>query len=328
MHTHFICRHYVDGKETLEELASRISLFYTVPQLSRKHGDQFSFGLKLTLDPHTSDEVRYGVKQLLFFLPSDCWLLYDTAARRPGTSLSQVLFNPMFYTPPSIVVNADLDQFVLDTADGFGTAYELVRKVFVDNALLGIGARDVPVVLARDPFNSRLRIIHELFQSLALGPEKVRASEQRENITPAYAAFGDHGSGFYVMNTFHPMYPDLLRSVAHASRVSHIHEIPMDFYIVAKAIQYEAPIVASYVRARENKFYKPLSKNEEFAWVHRFVTHHTQELTKTDVAPMLLEVIKGSRRNYVDDLVAYYSRDLVNEVRCWMYDALTRVQKF
>lgn len=328
MNIHFICRHYVDGKETLEELASRISLFYTIPQLSREHGDIFSFGLKLTLDPQTSDEVRYGVKQLLFFLPSDCWLLYDTAARRPGTSLSQVLFNPTFYTPPSLVVNADLDQFVLDTAEGLWTAYELVRKVFVDNALLGIGARDVPVVLARDPFNSRLRIIHELFQSLALGPEKVRASEQRKNITPAYAVFGDHGSGFYVMNTFHPMYPDLLRSVAHASQVSNLHEIPIDFYVVAKAVQFGAPIVASYICARENKFYKPLSKDKEFAWVYRFVTSHTKELAKTDVGPMLLEVITGSRMNSVDDLVAYYPRDLVNEVRCWMYDALTRVQKF
>lgn len=321
MHTTIISRHLVNNEETLEELLLHISQFYTAPMIAKQKGYDFSFGLKLTVYPKASADVRTKAHRALSYLPKDSMLFYDAECHGPGTSLSQVLFNPAFFMPPSFVVNADLDQFVLDTPEALDAVYALVQNVEKKGALLGIGARDVPVVLARDACNSRLRIVHEMFQTLAIGPDVLSVPEKKESVTPAYAALGDFGSGFYVMNTLHPMYPTLLQSVAHASQVAAMNEVAIDFFVVRKVAQY-GTIVADYVHCQENKFYGAMDPCEELKWVHSLVTEQTKVFGKTDVGPGLWDVVMEAQSSTIDTIAKFYPRDVVKTVQCWMYDAL------
>ncbi len=317
----FIGRHFINGEETFAEFIKAREYLEAAEAISDRRGWEINFGLKLTVASNkVDDSLKSRIREEWAKLSENLWLLYDPKDRGAGTSYQQVLFNPTFSPDePSLVINADLDQYVINTPESLESVIELARKVETDEALYATGSRDVPVVLATNPVNSNLRIIHELFHSLTIGSDKLKVSETRVNVTPAYAEIGECTSGLYILNHAHPRYASLLQGIAQANQQANMRGFATDYYVAIKAAQL-ARLAKGYVNSRENKFYAPKDVQEESKAIQRMISTQTKELGKTDIKALLKASICNS--NNSDRLIQFYPKEEVELVKELMQKAL------
>ena len=312
-----ILRHFINGEATLEEFLLGIDNINSALEISETSIFRFKFGLKLTVDKKKlNGDLVEKIKQGESRLPKNLFYLYDPEDRGPGTSYRQILFNPSF---SGVVVNADLDQYIINTRESLEQILELIKRVEVDKALYATGSRNVPVILAKNERNSNLRIIHELFHSLVIGSEKLRVDEKVAGVTPAYAEIGESTSGFVVINFAHPAHPILTSSVFKVSQEANMRGFATDYYVAIKSAQI-ARLAKGYVRCRENKFYEKEDELDEPNPVKRLIKEQTKELSKTDVRYMMWRAI-GNKEN-TKRISEFYSQDDVELVRDLMLESL------
>jgi hypothetical protein len=318
MKKYIIERHFINGEERLDEYIEGIERIKTALGISGSCGYGFEFGLKLTVDEKKlPQDLKEKIREETKNLPANLWLLYDPEDRGPGTSYRQVLFNPTFKN--GIVVYADLDQYVIDTKEALEQLNELIQQVEKEEVLYATGSRDVPVVLATNKRNSDLRIIHELFNSLTIGNDKLRVGERRPNVTPAYAEIGESTSGLYIMNFSHPMYPELTKSVTEAVQIANMNGFATDYYVAIKSAQLGG-LGKGYVRSRENKFYIQRDEKEEFESVKRLIAGQTKELGKTDIHDTMLNSLIEKRNTEI--ISSFYPKEYVELVRELMKESV------
>jgi len=248
------------------------------------------------------------------------WLLVDPEDRGPGTSFRQVLFNPTFTDGNSLVMNLDLDQYTVNTADALCQIAELAERVEKETALYATGSRDVPVILASNQRNNELRIIHELFHSLTIGSDNLAVREVPPNITPAYAQIGESTSGFYVVNFAHARFPELTQDLVGATQVADMRGFATDYFVAIRSAQL-GKLSKGYVKSTKNKFHEKKDKEKEFSGVMRLILGQTAELGKTGLKNDLLTSL--TLEGNTERLSEFYSREDVELVRDTMKTALT-----
>jgi len=320
MRKYVVYRHLINGTETFDEFVSSISKIKLTYEVNENLQYGLNLGLKLTFDRNKASNLEERImKETSDLSKYLAFLIVDAKDKGPGTSYKQILFNTTFLDAPSIVVSTDLDQFITDTEEALEKLNNLVQKVENEGAIYANGSRDVPVVLATNKRNSELRIIHELFHSLAIGSEKLKIPVKKPNTTPAYAEIGESTSGLYVINTAHSQYPTLTESVIKASQIANMKGFATDYYTAIKSSKL-GRIVAGYVKSKENKFYTNKSEQEEFKSVERLIREETKELGKTDIRDSLFYTVKFGYA--IDKIAQFYNYEDVMLVRSWMLESL------
>lgn len=321
MRTYLIARHFINGKQTFEELRRGIDSIRVAQDISGSRNHGFQFGLKIAIDlKKTGDELAERTWREIARL-NNTGVMYDPVDRGPGMSYRQVCFNPTFLydNESGVVIDANLDQYVIDTEESLEQIVELTQQVKRDEALYATGSRDVPVVLAVHQRNSGLRILHELFHSLTIGSDKLRVGRTCQTATQAYAEIGESTSGFYVVNFSHPRYAQLSKSVADAARTADMSGFATDYYVAIKSAEL-AHLASGYVKSTENKFYEQRNELEELEAVKRLISSQTRALGKTDIRGALVAALRN--RVHTERLSEFYPKEDVNFVRELMLQSL------
>ncbi|MBW3015493.1 hypothetical protein KY330_03665 [Candidatus Woesearchaeota archaeon] len=317
MDKNIILRHYINEIDSYNELIKGVDNIKAGIDVAKGKDCKLNFGLKLTLKENLPLDLIEDVRDELRYLPQEVWLLYDPVDRGSGVSYMQVLFAPSFVN--SLVMFGDLDQCVLDSDDSLSRLYDFFERFENENSLYAVGSRDIPVKLAFHQRNSDLRIIHELFHSFAIGPEKLKVSEQRDNVTPAYVAIGESTTGMCGLNTSHHSYPQLLESVTRAARRADLSGFATDYYVSIKSSQL-AGITTGYLNTRENNFNPNLCEKSEFESIINMISTQTRELGKTDIADTISSILTD--KYPVKKISEFYPREDVDLVANKMLEAL------
>lgn len=317
MNRYIILKHFIDGRENLNLYKKKIRELKIAEELSAVHAHNFRFGLKVTVDENLSDELSEELRDSFKELPRDSFLIYNPRKTGGGNGFKQIVFNQTFSDESSLVYMVALDQFPINSEESLNRLDELGNKVEKDKALYAIGSRNVQVVLGIHPVNSRRRIIHELFHTLAAPEGVYRVSECLDDITPAYRDLGECTTGVSIMNHTHLRYPDLLQYMARATQSANMSGNAADYYVAIKA-PLLAKIATGYVNAIENPFHYKKSQEEEWQNFKNMIFTQTKELGKTDVRENLYQaLIKHSNTKRLSEFYPMqeveYIRDLMLE---------------
>lgn len=324
MKKYIIARHFVNNEESFKGYKEGINRFLSLIDISKTHTYPFEFGLKLTIDyVKLNPDLRDRINSESARLPNDLFYLYDPVNRGPGTSYRQILFNPTFLDQPSIVTLADLDACIIDSEDSLIKILELVEKLEKDKSLYGLGVRIGNFSLGCYKRNSDIRIIHELFHSLVI-ESIVGHSLGVGGTIPAYAEIGESSTSLTVINLSHSMYPELTKCLIHSSQVANMNSFATDYYVSIKATYLDKKIIRNLVKIRDNPFYGNKSEEEELIEFERLIRNQTRELSKTDIADLISNVV--SKNESVDKIAEFYPREDVKIVRDWMRESFVNQQ--
>jgi hypothetical protein len=322
MTSYIVKRHFVNSRDTLSVFSEQLEKMKTAVEISKAKSYDFKFGLKLTVDEgNISDGLMDEVYDALCSVPKEIRFMYEEKDRGAAESYRKIIFNPDFWknpdaVNPDIIVDACLDQYMLDSEESLGRANELIQKVRVNGALYANGSRDVPVVLARYDKNSRIRAIHELYHSLAIGSEKLKVDETPKNVTPAYAELGESTSGFYVINIAHPLYP-VLAEKASPLAGKESGRFAIDYYTAIKSAEI-AEIEKGYVSSYKNAFYDCRSEEDELSGIKNLISSCTKTLGSTDIAGALFKALAAEANAH--NLYDFFPADEVAFVRQTMLE--------
>jgi len=318
---YFVPIHFVSNNWNYQEFQVGLDRYRDMRDIFKSKTDKFRFGLKLTTDDQVlPNEIREGVRELIHGLESDVMFLYDPVSKGPGTSVRQVFFNPTF--TGGLAINICLDQQVIASEEAIDRAIDLTDRVERDNILYATGSRNVPVILGSSKHNSDLRIIHELFNALAMGSKYLIPHEKIEGVNPAYASIGEHTTGFDILNLTHPKYPELARCMIQATQVADMNGFASCYYVPLKSSQLNGLGVSGYVCARENPFPQDVENKQEYERVTKMIKYQTEQLGRTDVRSILLNSLKEPANTArISD---FYPRTDVEFVRSLMLDGLAQ----
>jgi len=327
MQRNLIMRHYVDGPGTYRGLERGIAEVWDASDVCGDRGIDINLGLKLTVNEKKLTEKGRAeyigrAKKLVSSLPTGTLSLYDSQDRGPGTSFLQILFNSTYLTESQLVASADLDQYRIRDEEALRKIGELFDSVERRNFLMGVGMRDVPIALARHQENSRLREVQELVHTFAM---RELASEAMGTVTgfpipkeanQAFAEYGECGSGFYVMNTGHALFPRLVGNVAEACQQAKLTGFAADFFTALRVAELTPPkgVFNSYVRTKENVFEGEKDFSQEKREILDMIRREANTLGKTGVKP-LLEIILDSENteHFKERLEEHYDSERIVE---------------
>jgi hypothetical protein len=323
--TALIYRHLVDGHDTHGELFESYEGFDIAEQVCIDNDYPLEFGMNLTLD---ADKLP-GDLHYLKNGAVNGHTVFNPERRGSGASYRQICFprlhpesGKLQKSDADILICADLDQFRVWTEEDLERIVDFTDRMRKDNALYGIGSRDVPVILATNERNSQLRMVCEHYHALALGdPCAIRLVG---NPTPAYADIGEFVSGFYAVNRNHPHYPALEKRIASVTQ-----DVPFLGFAVESFVAFEAhqvsQIARAYVPSRPNRFYEQLDEQVEFDRVCAIMSRETSELASAGYAKQLVSAVEN--KAHLQRLGNYYSSDDIRLVASLMREAAVSAVK-
>ncbi len=319
---YLIQRHFVADENTVLEFARGTDGLLIAADLIREKALPVRLGLKLAIPREKLRGTPEGKKVLsdAFQCRSqldmiDVFVQEDPMDLGSGTSFRQIFCNPAYLSPKTeadAILNLDMDQFPINSGRRLDAALNLATRVMTEGALIGIGSRDVPVVLGVHTEASDLRAIDEMAHSLCVG-DRLRAAHAPKGVTPAYAHFGESTSGFSILNTKHPQYRQLVMDMTQETANADLSGFAADYYFTLRASML-GHIVTGYVPSKLNAFYGTLTRAQELASVERTIISQTKELSKTAVAPLLRALAEPST---TEALACYYPREQVERVIGW-----------
>ncbi|MFA7707818.1 MAG: hypothetical protein WCX73_02625 [Candidatus Pacearchaeota archaeon] len=309
MQKSFVPIHFVSNQGNYEEFKQGLVRYEHLRDLIKTKSNDFNFGLKITTDDkNLTTELRGKTRALINKLPSDLFLLYDPTSRGPGVSSRQVLLNPTFVG--TITAEVCLDQQVIDTHEAAERIIDLTSKIEKDNTLYGVGSRTVPVRLSAHPDNNYLRCIQELYFAIAANSKG--PSEKLENITPAFAKFGDTSTGMDIVNFAHPEYPKMVNGLLESVQYLDMSNFASNYYIPIRSGEL-SKITTGYACARENPFTDNIDAKQEFNKITKMVQYITHQLLKTDIGIKLDFALKNKKN--LEELSEFYPKQQVEYVR-------------
>ena len=321
---YFVPIHFVNGEGNFREFREGLDRYAGMRERFKQKTDRFRFGLKITTDnANLTPELRTKVRDLVGRLDPDVMVLYDPINKGPGTSLRQVFFNPTFTR--GLAMTICLDQQVIDSEEAVERAIDFTDKIEIDKSLYATGSRNIPVVLGKNKASSDLRIVHELFNALAIRSNYLKPKETLNRVNPAYALIGEHTTGFDVVYQGHQLYPELTKSITHATQVADMNGFASCYYVPLKSAQLGGLRTSGYVCARKNPFPDKIDSDVEYKKVSDMISYQTEQLGKTDVRP-LLEIALLNQDN-TKQILEFYDASCVNFVRDLMVKGLERSKK-
>lgn len=313
-----IARYFVNNDATLQGLHNGITDLECTEYYLKKEDQNYTVGLKLTINK-LDVRLREQVKKEINRLSPSLWFMLDPVDRGPGTSTLQVQLNPTFDS--GILINVDLDQFEIETRKGLESIMTLVEDVEKNGHLYAVGSRNVPVRLGKYPSNSRLREIHELFHSCAIGSELLRVENHPEGVSPGYAAIGESTTGLTVIDHTHKQYPNLVARVTKASQSANFRTPAAEYYISIASSELGTR-GKGYVLSRINPFPNEIEEEKERNSFITFIEGQTRELAKTDILKKMFPAI--SLKSNHETILNFYSKEETLTVIKLMQKGLTR----
>tara|TARA_Y100000310_G_C20687517_1_gene820035 strand:- start:33 stop:962 length:930 start_codon:yes stop_codon:yes gene_type:complete len=291
MQRYIIQRHYVGDEQDLEFLERNIETLWQAIETTEYKGWNMDFGLKLTID---YERLPSGIaKRLMDVIVNYAEILdpHKTLSdpirvdmQDRGPRVMETMFGlESFFDPNCIIANPDMDQYVLDE-EGLERIEEIFARMETDGCLYGIGSRDVPVVLAHHPDNSRFREIHELFHSLFIGSNILRVEPTHPNASPAFAEIGE-SSGLCMINRTHPKYKILKELVQKFAKVADFTKWAPEYYMAMRASTLGA-IATGYVKCVQNPTQETDVLTEKMR-IERIIRKESQALGETDIGEAL-----------------------------------------
>ena len=312
MSTYLVKRHLIADEEGLSVFSEQVEKMKKAIEISRSKNYDINFGIKLTVDePSAGADFLSRIYNEISKVPKEIRFMYEEKDRGAATSYKKISFNPGFWNNPDIIVDACLDQYILDSEIALERANELIQKVRKNGALYATGSRDVPLIYGRYESSSNIRLINELFHSLTIGSDKLRVDEKMENVTPAFAEIGESTSGFYVLNISHPFYPELAKN-ASGMTSKEFGRFGIDYYVAIKSSQI-AGIEKGYVSSYANRFYGSKTEEKELEEVKNTIKTTTKGLSTTDIADALFKAL--SNDSNTEKIAEFYPKEQVNLVR-------------
>ncbi|MSR86233.1 hypothetical protein EXS74_02465 [Candidatus Woesearchaeota archaeon] len=311
-----IARYFINNPLTKEWLPEGIDNLIKAGEILERLEPMYTMGLKLTVN-NLDEDSEEAIKKQVSRLPLSFWYMFDPVDRGPGMSAKQVQLNHTF--DDGILVNVDLDQFVINTEEGVGSIIGLVESLERENCLYALGSRDVPIRLAKYPSNSVLREIHELYHSLTIGSEHLHIEDSPQGISPGYRTIGESTPAMTVVNHTHRAYPTLVHRVAVASQQANFRGWTAEYYMSIVASELDR-IKKGYVKTKTNPFLRDIEENRERDWVLQMIEEASRELGKTDVGKKVHNAVIN-KENYLL-LERFYDPSDISIVQSYMKKGL------
>ncbi|MBI2110307.1 hypothetical protein HYT51_00825 [Candidatus Woesearchaeota archaeon] len=283
-------------------------------------------GLKTTViseDRHgwgISEEGRTSFNQGLAKLTQAGIDYYvDTWPSGPTRSMYGVLFDQgLLARGFQAIVTGDLDQF--QPHQNLERVLTLCEHIKGDNSLLGVGARNIPVVLSANPENAYLRRIFEGVMNLT-----VRNASRSTNhyiqgeLAPkgftdrAYEMHGDLITGVYMFNPEHPNAQTFQKQVVETARERNFFGFE-DEYFMAFCAATMGNISSIYFNCEPNLFSPEDDPEKE---KERIINKQIQApLTKLIGVPFmewfLRDSIEHKNKEFLEE---FYTHEQVYEVK-------------
>ena len=328
-----IVRHAVTGADTLAELldnpsgpglARRVAnIAEMAPEVGQTNGAEIMVAFRLTVARDRLTPEQRELTKLASHAREeldDILTFYEPRDFGPKTGMHWFLNNPTFQAwGADVIINLDGDQFACAPRQTIGAAINIAHDTVQGNYLYYQGARSVPVVLGADPQASRLRQIHEMVHSIAMGRDKAIAPNPPKGVTPAYAELGESTSGYYVLWREHQNFTELQRR---SNIMFSAHERGKVFgrFTMEYALALEASLFGStgsrYVPTRENKIYGNKTAKQEVEGAERLIKLSSADLTRSGASQTLTRAVIDPCTRAA--LARHYSAPEVDLVLGWM----------
>jgi len=256
----------------------------------------------------------------------DCYI--DTWASGPTRSVCGVLFDSgLIAAGFGAFSTGDLDQFPPEkNLENFLGLYEQVR---LRNAVLGVGARNVPIVLACNVENGYLRRIFEGVVNLTVTSVANRFGYNLRTIdrehAPDDAAFNDHGdyvTGVYLFSPDSISRSRLQRELVDLARQEKFSGFEDEYAMVILAAG-RGNLVCKYFESHPNPFDAINIEKERTKIIDQQIKKPLVSLRGTFAGISLLGVIDSSIEEASRGrLSEFYTREQLDEVFGYMREAL------
>ena len=207
----------------------------------------------------------------------------------------------------------DVDQFILKDSIHIEAIKSIAEDLEKKNSLLGIGARDVPVVLGFNEEASTFRIIHELVHSMIPEGRKFKTLPERQiGADVFYAEIGESAPGFYLINPNNSDYERLKKEILslHNLYVS-LPGFVIEYFIpLWSAIN--SSIVTKYLYSTSNIQWIEPPLNEEILKTYGFIKKSTAQLLTTSVGPYMRKRLFDAE--LIKTLEKFFSIQEINKV--------------
>ncbi len=256
---------------------------------------------------------------------ADVITFYEPKDFGPKTGLHWFLNNSTLQTWGADVITCmDGDQFACRPEETIGAAVGIANDVVRGGYLYYQGARSVPVVLGRTPQASRLRQIHEMVHSIAMGPERFIAKNPPAEVTPAYAELGESTSGHYTLWRKHPRFAELQRRLNSVFGTYETGRVAGPFtmdYAMALEAAVLGNVGSTYVPSHKNQIYGSKTEQQEVEGVERLVRISSADLTRSGASQTLTNVVIDPGTHLA--LAKHYPAQEVDLVLSWVKAGLS-----
>ncbi|MEK6940737.1 MAG: hypothetical protein AABW49_02455 [Nanoarchaeota archaeon] len=303
-------------------------------RLIRKKELPIQLGLKATVVLKKYNSDGWGVSQqgmdsaLLSFgqlVKDGIDVNVDPRYSGPTRSMFQVLFDQgLIGTGFKAICTGDLDQF--PPSKNLENVIRLSEETIAHESVLGVGKRDVPVVLAANQENAYLRRIFEgvinisIKNTLECFEKELYAEEPLQQLAaadPAYMSHGDFVTGVYLLNPSAENYGEFVRGVVDQARSRGFFGFE-DEYLMVHLAAACSNLDAIYFNSVANPFSPMDIKTERNKIVTKQIQAPLEKLAGTFVHAMLPDGMIIARER----LTEFYPREQIDEVIGYMKQAI------
>ena len=179
-----------------------------------------------------------------------------------------------------------------------------------ENSLIALGSRDVPVSLGHNFYPNKLRIIHELINSLVLKNKVFEASEPswKNNADFFYRKIGESTPGFYLVNPNNSLYGKLKNEVISNHKLySSLPGFTIEYFIPLWCAIY-ASVTTGYLYSTRNVQWTRPDMEDELQRAKEIIYKSTNQLIETSIGVHMKKALYDKKR-LLDVLGAYFPRE-------------------
>ena len=243
----------------------------------------------------------------------------DTWPSGPTKSLYNVLFNSGDLSAGfGGMATGDLDRFPANrNLENFLALYDDVRR---HDAVMGVGSRNVPVILSYNRENAHLRRIFEGTVNMAvrhasqISGNGVVVNDDDAPEDPAYNKHGDFVTGVYVFNSGKL---DFANQLVGTARTNGFFGFEDEYSMMMRAPRH-GPVVSRYFESVPNPFEEVSIDDERKTIMERQISAPLSHLPLEDQR-FLVDVIRTQR----EGLQPFYESEQIEEVTGRMLEELS-----
>jgi len=248
----------------------------------------------------------------------------DTWASGPTKTMYETIFNQGILAEGfASIATGDLDQF--PAHENIQNLLNLHERVKKENAIMGMGSRNLPVVLSSNPENAYLRRIFEGVMNISV---KIAADISKNKIffpenykvpgDEAYTFTGDMITGFYLINPSHLRASELANTLVSTARENNFFMFENEYLMaIASATMGNLSIISA--TSVTNPFEPADAKAEREKIIKKQIQSPLEKLVGTCAEPFIKRSIADA-----SCLNRFYKKEQVEEVTAYMSEALNK----